>query len=623
MKRFLALLLLIPQLAYSQYQSRCFQPDRSNNIEISSVGIPLCSDTTILLNRASAISGFVVTGQARLDNFTDSYIRITLKDSYNYEFLVYENYPMLSGRLTSDFANTAMETIMLNDITPQSLKVETHNATLRLDSYGFISAAMSSRGQERSPEFIQREQTQFLVDQLNSNLKQHNQTWRAKITSISEKSYEEKKSMFGGSIPELYGFEHYAGGIFVLPASERDSINTLRDVNSNQYVSEWDWRNRHGKNWMSPVKNQGSCGSCWAFSAVGAIESYANLYYNRQINFNLSEQELISCAGDGCNGGDAMDGLEYIVNNGIVSEDCFPYAAYGLECNMKCSNPSEIVSVNSRQYLYPSDADALKSYILKCPLSISVRSWEHALVLAGYKTLTEGDTIYFDNDYTNYIILNSSQHGFIIGRTAWLMKNSWGTGWGTQGYGYILSETYGFRRTYRPLGGVSSLSYSDNDILCVDEDGDGFYTWGMGPRPSTCPSWAPDTPDGDDSNYLYGPIDQWGNLQNLSYLASEYEYVSGNVCITSQQYWHYNIVVQNGAKLTVTNTLQLHPLCKIIVQMGGELEIDGSILKHTELQLETGSILKINNSGKIIRSPDSTFSIPLGASFVLNNGSIE
>ena len=188
MKRLLLIVLLIPQLAYSQYLSSCFQPDRSNHIETSPIGVSFDADTTIVLNRTSTISGFVVSGQVTLSNFNDSYVRITLKDSYNYEFLVYENYPMLSGELSSSFSNMAMETIVLNDITPQSMKVELHNAVLQLESYGYISTLSSLRGQGCRPEAIQREQTQSLVNRLNSNLERNNKTWRAGITSISGKN---------------------------------------------------------------------------------------------------------------------------------------------------------------------------------------------------------------------------------------------------------------------------------------------------------------------------------------------------------------------------------------------------------------------------------------------------
>ena len=104
-------------------------------------------------------------------------------------------------------------------------------SVLQLDSYGYISTLSSLRGQDCRPEAIQREQTQYLVNRLNSNLERNNKTWRAGITSVSEKCYEEKKAMFGGKVPELYGFEHYVGGIFVIPSNRiyTDTIGEMKN----------------------------------------------------------------------------------------------------------------------------------------------------------------------------------------------------------------------------------------------------------------------------------------------------------------------------------------------------------------------------------------------------------
>ena len=98
-----------------------------------------------------------------------------------------------------------------------------------------------------------------------------------------------------------------------------------------------DWRNFNGQNWMTAVKDQGSCGSCWAFSAVGVVEAVYNIAtQDPGLDLDLSEQYLVSdCYGsDSCCGGWHDDALDYVKNNGITDEGCFPYADGG--CQSTC-----------------------------------------------------------------------------------------------------------------------------------------------------------------------------------------------------------------------------------------------------------------------------------------------
>jgi putative hemolysin len=101
--------------------------------------------------------------------------------------------------------------------------------------------------------------------------------------------------------------------------------------------SSFDWRSHAGYNWMTPVRNQGSCGSCWAFSAVGVMEGVYNIARDDpSLDLNLSEQYLVAdCYNkDSCCGGWHDDALDWVKANGISDEACFPYADSG--CNSSC-----------------------------------------------------------------------------------------------------------------------------------------------------------------------------------------------------------------------------------------------------------------------------------------------
>jgi len=114
-------------------------------------------------------------------------------------------------------------------------------------------------------------------------------------TSVSLMSFEEKKGFFGGKVPDLQGYEYYIGGIFELNSDKATSIQHTQSTPGASFVSSFDWRNRHGRNWITSVKNQYPCGSCGIFAVIGSIESLINLYFNQILNKDLSEQEMVSC----------------------------------------------------------------------------------------------------------------------------------------------------------------------------------------------------------------------------------------------------------------------------------------------------------------------------------------
>ena len=439
------------------------------------------------------ISGLSISADIKL-NSDSSMVRVVLIDSNFNEYLVYEAYLLLTEKDSFSIDEIGEETVALNNIIPVQMEIEIIDATIYLKEIAitkeeeFMAMARSSILQQQQSDKIRA---------INNNIQRKGLKWIAGETPVSMMTYQEKKNMFGGKIPNLQGFEYYKGGIFVLSGTSEENTNTERSLSQeltteeSPFVKEFSWRNRHGQDWITPVRNQGGCGSCWAFAVTGATEVLVNLYYNQHLDINLSEQDVLSCSGAGsCSGGYSYSSIDYIINTGIVDETCFSYNAQDIQCSEKCSTPNEQVKISSKSY--NSTENNKKSAIIKSATAASVPFWSHAMTLIGYKVLEKGDTIYLNNNGTLFWVV-IPENDPLIGQTAWLFKNSWGESFGDEGYVYVVGRI----SVYGLYGPVYSMNYFDSDIQCVDSDDDGYYNWGIGPKPSHCPD-CPDEPDGDE-----------------------------------------------------------------------------------------------------------------------------
>jgi parallel beta-helix repeat protein len=268
-----------------------------------------------------------------------------------------------------------------------------------------------------------------------------------------------------GSVAELMGLDEKA-----TKASVRSEDLACEEVgkqpsSNSQIPSSFDWRDYQGHDWMTPVKDQGGCGSCWAFGPVGVLEAMYNIWRNDpDLDFDLSEQYLVSdCYLPGnCCGGSYYTILQFLCLNGIPDEDCLPYVD-GLSCTCSgytcdencrhsdgssCSNAAcsdgcpdwqnRLIRIDSAQYFAEGEV-YIKEYLAsRGPLALPVGMGAGV----GY---WDGD-IYrcTDDSRTNHVVIivgYDDEGGY------WIVKNSYGIGFADNGYFKLGYGECGIRST--------------------------------------------------------------------------------------------------------------------------------------------------------------------------------
>ncbi|XP_070687246.1 pro-cathepsin H-like [Pempheris klunzingeri] len=192
-----------------------------------------------------------------------------------------------------------------------------------------------------------------------------------------------------------------------------------------------DWRKK-GK-YVTDVKNQGSCGSCWTFSTTGCLESVTAINTGKLTP--LSEQQLVDCAQDfnnhGCNGGLPSQAFEYIMySKGLMTEQDYPYTAYDGKCvykpDMAAAFVKEVMNITAYNEMEMVDAVGTLN-----PVSFAFEVTSDFMQYSqGVYTSTE---CHNTTDKVNHAVL-AVGYGKENGSPYWIVKNSWGTRWGIDGY---------------------------------------------------------------------------------------------------------------------------------------------------------------------------------------------
>jgi len=241
----------------------------------------------------------------------------------------------------------------------------------------------------------------------------------------------------------------YSTGGILLPESE---IPNNLPAGLNEPPVSWDWRDasingKHG-NWMTSIKNQGKCGSCWAFAAIATLEGMLNIRMNDpDFDFDLSEQHLVSCCThycNGCRGGSTYHAWLYLQKNGgAILESSFPYEAVdsnGCQLHGDCDKDPVLCSDKKDDWDYqqiPIDKDI---GALSEPDRSTIQS-----IIVDHGPVAAYITVYSDLlDYSGGIYKH--RNGEMVGghivsligyndtEEYWIAENSWGKFWGEYGY---------------------------------------------------------------------------------------------------------------------------------------------------------------------------------------------
>jgi len=296
----------------------------------------------------------------------------------------------------------------------------------------YVSAIAKKDSRQQFSDFVEK----YSKDYHPVDLQNKFQTFQQNLKRVDElnQKYEDIGKVGPYGVTKFFDLTPAEFKKFYLGKITRPTVTSQPKIATSptDIPTAFDWSSKGA---VTPVYNQGECGSCWAFSATEAIESQWFLAGNTLIS--LAAQQIVDCdkVDLGCEGGDTPTAYQYVINaTGMETTSDYPYTAEDQTCSFQVSKVK--ASIKSWGYITQNknETEMLYGLYAKGPLSICVEAdtWQyyvggvissdcgvaldHCVMITGYQTMRGWDFIDYD---------------------VWNIRNSWGEDWGVDGYLYV------------------------------------------------------------------------------------------------------------------------------------------------------------------------------------------